>query len=251
MRILACDTSNSTCCAGVYEDGKEISYELSLERLTHSETFMPLVSRVMKNSEFTHSDLDAYAITVGPGSFTGIRIGLSAVKGMALAADKKCIPVSATEALARSVENIVAPVEKTIIIPCFDARNKRVFASVRRNSNYEELIPEGAYDALELAEKIKKLQDVVIAEAAPSSSSIQILVVGNGSNTMKEALAAAGVVPNGTFAPGIKAEYAEGAVILPKGVSEAAFNNPVLMSGAEIKAEYFAQSSAERYKNGR
>jgi len=251
MRILACDTSNSTCCAGVYEDGREIKYELSLERLTHSETFMPLVSRVMKNSGFSHSDLDAYAITVGPGSFTGIRIGMSAVKGMALASGKKCIGVSATEALARSVDNVSAPVDRTIIVPCFDARNKRVFASVRRNSTYEILIAEGAYEAMELARKIKEFQDVVIAEAAPSSSSVTILVIGNGAPVMKEALAEAGVVPNGTFAPGIKAEYAEGAVILPKGVAEAAFNNPVIVSGAEIKAEYFAVSSAERYKNGR
>jgi len=77
MKILACDTSNSTCCAGVYEDGKELSYELSLEMKTHSETFMPLVERVLKNANTNCNDLDATAVTVGPGSFTGIRIGIS------------------------------------------------------------------------------------------------------------------------------------------------------------------------------
>ena len=104
MKLLVCDTSNTNCSAGIFEDGREICYELSFETKTHSETFMPLVHSVMEKAGIRHEDLDGYAVTVGPGSFTGIRIGLAAVKGMALAADKKCIPVSSTEALARSCE---------------------------------------------------------------------------------------------------------------------------------------------------
>ena len=81
MLILACDTSDSTCCAGLYRDGEELGYELSMERKTHSETFMPLVARVFEKLSLTYDDIDEIAVTVGPGSFTGIRIGLSAILG--------------------------------------------------------------------------------------------------------------------------------------------------------------------------
>ena len=129
MKILCCDTSNRTCCAGIFDDGRELAYELSLEKTTHSETFMPLVMRVFKECGLNPVDMDALAVTTGPGSFTGIRIGLSAVKGMALATGLNVIPVSSLKALALSVENVAADPSDTIIVPCFDARNDRVFAS--------------------------------------------------------------------------------------------------------------------------
>ena len=84
MKILVCDTSNQNASAGIYEDGKEIVYELSFEKRTHSETFMPLVHRVMKLAKMSHSELDAYAVVVGPGSFTGLRIGSATAKGLTL-----------------------------------------------------------------------------------------------------------------------------------------------------------------------
>ena len=127
MKILVCDTSNSTCCAGVYEDGREIAYKLSFEKRPHSETFMPLVHEVMSEANVTHADLDAYATTVGPGSFTGIRIGAAAVKGMAQAGNKKCVPVSSLEAIAfpyRDSENIVCAV--------MDARCSQVYCAAFR-----------------------------------------------------------------------------------------------------------------------
>ena len=60
MKLLVCDTSNSNCSAGVFEDGKEICYELSFETKTHSETFMPLVHSVMAKAGVKHEDLDGY-----------------------------------------------------------------------------------------------------------------------------------------------------------------------------------------------
>jgi len=228
MKILACDTSNSTCCAGVYEDGKELSYELSLEMKTHSETFMPLVERVLKNANTNCNDLDATAVTVGPGSFTGIRIGISSVLGIALGANLKCIPVSSTEALARSVENVAASPEDTILLPCFDARNKRVFAQVLTNDTYETLVPEGAYDGVALAEELSGREDI---------RGKVLLVIGSGAKVMSEFL------KGDDFS---KLQYAAGAVILPKGVYHASQNiEPV--SPEEIHAKYCAVSQAERF----
>lgn len=235
MRLLVCDTSNSNCSAGVFEDGKEICYELSFETLTHSETFMPLVHRVMAKSGLRHEDLDGYAVTVGPGSFTGIRIGLSAVKGMALASGKKCIAVSSTEALARSCENAtMTPKNETLIVPAIDARNNRVFAQAAEDDTLKSLLPENAYDADEFAAKIEKIPEVIYGKRR------QIIVVGSGASVMKKAFEKAGAKLNIYYAPG--------AAIMPKGVALSAFADKELIDAIDLKASYCAASQAERLK---
>lgn len=228
MKLLCCDTSNSTCCAGIYEDGRELSYEISLEKKTHSETFMPLVMRVLDNADKKVADMDAIAVTVGPGSFTGIRIGLSAVKGMALAAGKNVIPVSALKALAMSVENVVADPSDTIIVPCFDARNDRVFAAAYDDATGEQLVPDGAFFNQDFTELLSKV---------PKADEKQILVVGDGADTVHKAL---------FFSH--RVQYAGGAVITPAGICKASKGIEPL-NGAAVKASYCAVSRAERYKN--
>ena len=235
MKLLVCDTSNSNCSAGVFEDGKEICYELSFETKTHSETFMPLVHSVMAKAGVKHEDLDGYAVTVGPGSFTGIRIGVAAVKGMALAAGKKCIAVSSTEALARSCENAtMTPKNETLIVPTIDARNNRVFAQAAEDDTLKALIPEDGYDADALAEKISKIPEVIYGKRR------QILVVGSGATVMKKAFEKAGY--------GLNIYYAPGAAIMPKGVAAAAFAGKELIDARDLKASYCAVSQAERLK---
>ncbi len=235
MKILVCDTSNQNASAGIYEDGKQIEYEISFETRTHSETFMPLVHRVMARAKTSHSELDAYAITVGPGSFTGIRIGLAAVKGMALAAGKPCIAVSSTEALARSCENATATAgEETILVPAIDARNNRVFSRAFEEDTMKTLIPEDAYDADDLAQKIKNMPEVVYGARR------QILVVGSGADVMKKAFERNKVH--------INVYCATGAAITPQGVAAAAFAHPDLISARDVKAAYCAVSQAERLR---
>ena len=237
MKILVCDTSNSTCCAGVYEDGREVAYKLSLEKKTHSETFMPLVHEVMKQAGITHAELDAYAVTVGPGSFTGVRIGLAAVKAMALAAGKGCIPVSSTEALARSVDNVTAArKEDTLIVPAFDARNNRVFAQAMEDDTAKTLVAENAYDADDLVKKILQIPEIIYGARS------QILVVGDGADTMKAAFERAGAHVN--------VYYARGAAILPKGIAAAAYakGEAAVVSGRDIEASYCAASRVKTLK---
>ena len=235
MRLLVCDTSDKNCSCGIFEDGKEICYELSFEAKTHSETFMPLVHSVMTKAKMKHEDLDGYAVTVGPGSFTGIRIGLAAVKGMALAADKQVIAVSSTEALARSCENAtMTPKNETLIVPAFDARNNRVFAQAAEDDTLKALIPENAYDADELVEQIEKIPEVIYSKVR------QIIVVGSGAVVMKKAFEKAG--------SGLNIYYAPGAAIMPKGVAAAAFASGELIDARDLKASYCAVSQAERLK---
>jgi tRNA threonylcarbamoyladenosine biosynthesis protein TsaB len=235
MKLLVCDTSDKNCSAGIFEDGREICYELSFESKTHSETFMPLVHRVMERADIKHEALDGYAVTVGPGSFTGIRIGLAAVKGMALAADKKVIAVSSTEALARSCDNVtMTPKEETIIIPAFDARNNRVFAQAAMEDTMHNLLPENAYDADELVAKVEKIPEIIYGKIR------QIIVVGSGAVTMKKAFEKAGTKMNIYYAPG--------AAIVPKGVARAAFASGNLIDARDLKASYCAVSQAERLR---
>ena len=237
MKILVCDTSNSTCCAGVYEDGREVAYKLSLEKKTHSETFMPLVHEVMEQAGIAHAELDAYAVTVGPGSFTGVRIGLAAVKAMALAAGKGCIPVSSTEALARSVDNVTAArKEDTLIVPAFDARNNRVFAQAMEDDTAKTLVAENAYDADDRVKKILQIPEIIYGART------QILVVGDGADTIKAAFERAGAHVN--------VYYARGAAILPKGIAAAAYakGEAAVVSGRDIEASYCAASRVKTLK---
>jgi len=125
MLILACDTSNSACSACLYRDGRVIAQSLLSTGRTHSLTFMPMVHDLMKLSGLTYPELDAFACTVGPGSFTGIRIGVSAVKAMAMAADKPAVPVSSLAALAFPF----CSEKNTLVVAMTDARNRRVFSS--------------------------------------------------------------------------------------------------------------------------
>lgn len=125
MLILACDTSSSSCSAGLYEDGRVIAQTLLSLGKTHSLTFMPLVHDLMIQSGRTYKDLDAFACAVGPGSFTGIRIGVSAVKAMAMVAAKPAIAVSSLAALAFPFSHA----QKALVVAMTDARNRRVFSS--------------------------------------------------------------------------------------------------------------------------
>lgn len=234
MILLACDTSDSTCCAGLYRDGREEGYELSMEKKTHSETFMPLVARVFEKCGLKTGDVDRIAITVGPGSFTGIRIGMSAVLGMAAASEPapQMIPVSSTAALVRSFENVSYDKTSTCYIACFDARNKRVFAQAFDGDTYESVMEEDAYNAADVAKKIARdLQNRFN----------NFIVVGSGADSMASAIE--------EECPFINVQYAKGAVILPRGVALASEGVPPV-NPEELKARYCAVSRAERYQTG-
>ena len=100
MRILAVDTS-AVCASVAVTDGDKVLSECSINTgLTHSRTLMPMIDSALKNGEIDLKSIDYLACSVGPGSFTGIRIGVAAIKGLADGLNKKCIPVSTLEALA-------------------------------------------------------------------------------------------------------------------------------------------------------
>jgi tRNA threonylcarbamoyladenosine biosynthesis protein TsaB len=129
MLILAIDTALDACAAGVLDTGtgRLIAQEsLSMKR-GHAEALMPLIARVMKASGIEFAGLDRIAVTTGPGSFTGLRVGLSAARGLALAANKPAVGLTTLTAYAAPAvsQNAAQPV-----IAAIDARHDQVYFQV-------------------------------------------------------------------------------------------------------------------------
>jgi tRNA threonylcarbamoyladenosine biosynthesis protein TsaB len=103
MRILAIDTSAGACSAAVWNNGSICERLIEMSR-GHAEALLPLVLATMDDAHCRFGELDLLAVTVGPGAFTGIRIGLAAARGMALAAIVPCLGVTSLEAIAAAVD---------------------------------------------------------------------------------------------------------------------------------------------------
>jgi tRNA threonylcarbamoyladenosine biosynthesis protein TsaB len=127
MRVLAVDTS--TMAGGVaLLDGERVVGESLLDvRTTHSERLMVAIDRVLADAGWAPADVDGLAVAVGPGSFTGLRIGLAAVKGLALALDRPIAAVPTLDAMAAALPWSARPV-----CPVLDARKNEVYASLYR-----------------------------------------------------------------------------------------------------------------------
>ena len=122
MLILAIESSAKAASVALTEDERLIAQYTQCSGLTHSRTLLPMVDDMLKNTEKTIAGVDLIAVAHGPGSFTGIRIGVSTVKGLAWAADKRCVGVSTLEAMAWhgvSAGGLVCPV--------MDARRSQVY----------------------------------------------------------------------------------------------------------------------------
>ncbi len=122
MKILSIDTSAKSASAAVIENG-EIKGEFFINTmLTHSETLMPMIDAVMQNTKLTLHDIDLFAVNSGPGSFTGLRIGIAAVKGMAYALNKPCVGVSTLESMAFNFKK-----QDAVACAVMDARCSQVY----------------------------------------------------------------------------------------------------------------------------
>lgn len=154
MNLLAVDTSGPVAGVAVLRDG-EVAYEgAAVNRLTHSVNLMPMIEEALGRAGLEVADIDYYASVTGPGSFTGVRIGVSAVKGMAHGAGKPCIGVDALEALAMG-----ACTTDELLCPIQDARAGQVYGAaflpglppVRQLPNMAEKLPVFIEKALEVA----------------------------------------------------------------------------------------------------
>lgn len=122
MLILGIECTSSPVSCALYEDGKiKGEYFLNL-KITHSQTLLPMVDSLLKLTGISIKDIDAIAVTSGPGSFTGVRIGIGAVKGLATPNHTSCIPVSVLESMAYNLLGCSA-----IVCAVMDARCNQVY----------------------------------------------------------------------------------------------------------------------------
>lgn len=127
MKILAIDTSAITATAALL-DGEAVKAEISFSgALTHSQTIMPMIDELLSELSLSCKDIDLFACSVGPGSFTGLRIGIGTIKGLAYGADKPVVGISTLEALAQNV--FCSPF---LISPIMDARRNQVYNALYR-----------------------------------------------------------------------------------------------------------------------
>lgn len=156
MKNLAVDTSSKICAVAILEDDNKID-EISLDNgKTHSENLMPILKEVLERNNFKLSDFNLISVSVGPGSFTGIRIGIASIKPLAEVYNLLVASVTSLESLARNVENVEFD---TTIISLIDARNNQVYAGVFDNDYNlkEEEIAEDIEVVLKKAEKFSKI----------------------------------------------------------------------------------------------
>lgn len=158
MRILAVDTSAVCASTAVTEDGKILSESSINAGLTHSRTLMPMIDSVLKNGEIDLDTIDLFACSVGPGSFTGIRIGVAAVKGLCDALNKKCVPVSTLEALAYNLLG-----RSCTAVSVMDARCNQVYCAIFKVEGEEitRLTEDMAIKIDELKEMLREYDNIV------------------------------------------------------------------------------------------
>lgn len=164
MLILAFESSAKSASVALVKDGALLSQYSQCSALTHSRTLLPMAEDMLKNAEIKLSEVDLIAVAHGPGSFTGIRIGVSTVKGLSWAADKPCVGVSTLEAMAW--HGLMAG---GYVCPVMDARRQQVYNALFK---IEDGKPQRITDDRPIA--LSQLADEVRALGAP------VLLVGDG-----------------------------------------------------------------------
>lgn len=173
MKILGVESSAVSASVAVLEDGKIISLQYINTGLTHSQTLMPMVNTALNNVNLSVEDIDYLAVSKGPGSFTGVRIGVSVVKGLGFVKDMKCVPVSTLEVIAEPLSS-----SNSYVVSVMDARCNQFYTAsfVSRNGELIRLCDDRAISADELKADLLKLGDK------------PIVLTGDGTNVAYSAL---------------------------------------------------------------
>ncbi|MEZ4357886.1 MAG: tRNA (adenosine(37)-N6)-threonylcarbamoyltransferase complex dimerization subunit type 1 TsaB [Eubacteriales bacterium] len=168
MYILAIDTSISVLTCAVSKDDKILAEEYSDVNKTHSTGLMPMVDSILKKACLDIKDIDAFSCTVGPGSFTGLRIGVATVKAFAQAGKKACVAVDTLEALAQN-----GVLFEGRICPMIDARHGEVYSATFESN----------------ADEIKRITDTeayLVSELLLNMPKVKTLFLGDGADVNEE-----------------------------------------------------------------
>lgn len=225
MKILALESSAVTVSVAITQEEHLLAQTFQNSGLTHSVTLMPMAAELLKNAGLTLDDIDVIAVAAGPGSFTGVRIGVAAAKGLAWPGEKLCAPCSTLESMAWQCAHMEGE-----ICAVMDARRSQVYHAqfLAHNGVLTRLCPDGAVSVDEVLEKIKK------------SKNPQILV-GDGASLCYNAGKSAGLAVR-LAPPHLVYQTAWG-------VARAAFEmarRGELVPAAQVAPQYHRLSQAER-----
>ena len=222
MKILAIDTSCTVATAAVMDDNKLLGEYYIDDKLTHSQKLMPMIDALLTELSLTPKDIDVFAVSVGPGSFTGLRIGIATAKGLAAGTGKEMVGVSTLKAMAYR-----HPMCSYGIMPMIDARNAQVFCGKYKFDGGCQML---------LEPQVKNIDDIIDEITTPT------LVMGDGAIKYKEALAAN---KNILFAPP-HLSMPSAASVCTAAMDEIKKNG--LKSPDEVNAVYIRKSQAEQEK---
>jgi tRNA threonylcarbamoyladenosine biosynthesis protein TsaB len=199
MKILAVDTTATSASVAVCDGSTVLATYTQKNGLTHSETLLPMIEAVLKNLRLTTDDIDMFAVSEGPGSFTGVRIGVAALKGLAFGKNKICVGTSTLDALARNAAGLPG---RFLAVPVMDARRSQLYNAGFEYSDGKltRLCEDRLISAAELEKELESADIPVyffgdgyaIAQklAIPAKATTpQILILQNGASVAASALA--------------------------------------------------------------
>lgn len=225
MKILAVESSAVSAGAAILEDGKILGEFFLNVGLTHSCTLMPMVESVLRYAGLTAGDMDLFAVSNGPGSFTGVRIGVATVKGMAEGLKKPCVGVSTLFAMAQNAKGADA-----LICCAMDARCRQVYTALfeSRDGKVVRLTEDDAMSVDALTQLLK-------------AQNREVILLGDGAKLCYDTMN--GVLPNVAIAPqSIRFQRATG-------VATAVWDNELYKQAVPAEAlavSYLRLSQAER-----
>lgn len=225
MKILAFDSTARAASVAVLEDEQLLGQYNIDNGFTHSELLLPMAENLLKSLGIDISEIGLFAAAVGPGSFTGVRIGAALVKGLAFGRDIPCVEVSTLEALAENMAGTIG-----YIIPTLDARRAQVYTAAF-SSNGEHMKRTGEDKVMPIAE----------LAAGLSGLNSDVYVVGDAYKSVHAALSKAGVNVKNT-PPLLRggSAYSIGRVAFRR------FNEGVAVSDRELSPKYLRMPQAER-----
>lgn len=226
MKILAIESSGLVASVAVTENNTLLGEYTMNHKKTHSQTLLPMIDELTKMIELDLNTIDAIAVSQGPGSFTGLRIGSATAKGLGLALDKPIIPVKTIDALAYNLWGTGKQV-----CPLMDARRQQVYTGLYtfENGQLITLIPQCIVLIEEIVEKINKTEK-------------EVIFLGDGVSVFKEFIAEHLTVPY-EFAPASCHVQSAASVAA---LGEVLYNQGVVETAREHKPDYLRLSQAER-----
>lgn len=210
MNILAVESSAVAAGAAVVGDGVLKSEAFAMNGLTHSQTLMVLIDEAIKSAGLKIGDIDRFAVSTGPGSFTGLRIGVGTVKGLALATEKPAAGISSLLGLAYNVSAYSG-----IVCPIMDARRGEVYNALyfSQNGMMTEIAPMRAIPAEELAKELSGKEVMFVGDGVPKHRELLENILGD-----KALFAPAHLLyqrASGIAMASLKAEFKTGEELLP------------------------------------